>query len=156
VACTGRATPAETEGPYFKAGSPERRSLLEPGLSGTHLLLTGVVTTADCKPVAGALLDFWQADAAGRYDNAGWRLRGHQQTDAEGKYSLETVVPGEYPGRTVHIHVKVQAPSRQVLTTQLYFPGVGRNQQDSIFNPDLLMQVRDGEAGKAATFNFVV
>ena len=79
--------------------------------------------TRACKPLAGALLDFWQADDKGRYDNSGSRLRGHQFTDAEGRYRLRSVVPGLYPGRTRHIHVKVQSRDGRVLTTQLYFPG---------------------------------
>src|SRR3712207_6926313 len=46
-----------------------------------------------CRPVAGALLDFWQADARGEYDNSGFRLRGHQFADSRGRYRLRTVVP---------------------------------------------------------------
>lgn len=154
--CSGRPTPAQTEGPFFKAGSPERASLLESGMSGTRLLLSGQVLTVDCKPVAGTVLDFWQADATGVYDNRGFRLRGHLATSSDGRYSLETVVPGEYPGRTPHIHVKVQAPGRPMLTTQLYFPGQARNQQDSIFNSALVMDVRDTAAGKVASFDFII
>src|SRR5205085_9577000 len=71
-------TPAETEGPYYKRSTPERTSLWEPGMAGTRLRLSGQVLTRDCRPVPAALLDFWQADAAGAYDNAGYRLRGHQ------------------------------------------------------------------------------
>lgn len=149
-------TPSVTEGPYFKANSPERASLLSPGISGTRLVLTGHVLTADCKPVAHALLDFWQANAKGEYDNTGYTLRGHQYTDAAGRYQLETVVPGLYPGRTEHIHVKVQAPGGPVLTTQLFFPGVASNQRDGIFDQKLLMTVQDTGDVKAATFNFVV
>src|ERR671923_286173 len=73
---------------------------------------------------------------------AGFPLRGHQFTDDAGRYRLETVVPGLYPGRTRHIHVKVQAPNQPVLTTQLYFPGEARNAADGIFNQALLMQVQ--------------
>ena len=91
-------------------------------------------TTAG-KPVANALIDFWQADARGAYDNSGYRFRGHQLTDAKGQYTLFTVVPGLYPGRTKHIHVKVQAPRKPVLTTQLFFPGVAGNRSDGIFTP---------------------
>ncbi len=149
-------TPALTEGPYFKAGSPERTSLLEPGMAGTKLVLTGYVLTADCKPVSHALIEFWQADASGKYDNSGYTLRGHQYTDESGRYQLETVVPGEYPGRTEHIHVKVQAPNGPVLTTQLFFPGVARNSSDGIFNSSLVLPVQDTGNGLTATFNFVV
>jgi protocatechuate 3,4-dioxygenase beta subunit len=125
-------------------------------MAGTRLTITGRVLTASCTPVAHALLDFWHADSAGVYDNSGYRLRGHQFTDAAGTYSLQTIVPGEYPGRTPHVHVKVQAPGKAVLTTQLYFPGQARNQQDSIFNAALLMDVHDSAGGKAATFTFVL
>jgi protocatechuate 3,4-dioxygenase beta subunit len=151
-----QATPAETEGPYFKAGSPERASLVEPGMAGTRLTITGRVLTVDCRPVSGAVLDFWQADASGRYDNTGYRLRGHQATDSSGAYALQTVVPGEYPGRTQHIHVKVGASGRATLTTQLYFPGGTRNQGDSLFNQALLLHSSDSGGGKTATFDFVL
>jgi protocatechuate 3,4-dioxygenase beta subunit len=149
-------TPAQTEGPYFTPNSPERASLLEPGLAGTRLVLTGHVLTTDCRPIAGALLDFWQADAAGAYDNAGFRLRGHQFTDAAGRYRLETVVPGLYPGRTRHIHVKAQAPNQPILTTQLYFPGESRNSADRIFHSALVMDAQQNGGNTAATFNFVL
>lgn len=155
-ACSGQPTPAETEGPYFKAGSPERTSLVDSGMPGTRVAVSGLVVTLDCRPLAGVVLDFWQADASGVYDNAAYRLRGHLTTDSGGRYSLQTIVPGEYPGRTQHIHVKVEAPGRPVLTTQLYFPGSARNQQDSLFNPALLLQVVDAAGGKAATFDFVL
>src|SRR5256714_1545413 len=148
-------TPPQTEGPYFKPGSPARTSLIESGMTGTRLVLSGRVLTLACAPVAGATLDFWQADAGGNYDNSGYRLRGHQLTDAAGRYSLETILPGEYPGRTEHIHVKVGAPGKAVLTTQLYFPDVARNQQDSIFDPHLLVTMQNTATGKAATFDFV-
>jgi protocatechuate 3,4-dioxygenase beta subunit len=149
-------TPAQTEGPYFKRSSPERASLLEPGMSGTRLVLTGRVLATDCRPVARALLDFWQADARGQYDNTGFRLRGHQFTDDSGAYRLETVVPGLYPGRTRHIHVKVQAPNQPVLTSQLYFPGEPRNASDGIYDARLLMDVQDGGDGQTGAFDFVL
>ena len=156
--CTSPAalTPAVTEGPYFKANSPERASLIEAGVTGTQLTLTGYVLTTDCKPVAHALLDFWQANAQGQYDNTGFTLRGHQFTDENGRYQLDTVVPGLYPGRTEHIHVKVQAPNGPVLTTQLFFPGVTDNQSDQIFDPGLLINIQDNSDKMQATFNFIV
>ncbi|MGE0544725.1 MAG: dioxygenase [Dehalococcoidia bacterium] len=149
-------TIAQTEGPYFTPNSPERTSLLEPGISGTRLLVAGFVLTTDCQPVSGALVDFWQCDDAGAYDNRGYRLRGHQFTDTAGRYSLETIVPGVYPGRTRHIHVKVQAPNSRLLTTQQYFPDEPGNSRDGIFNPALVMDVQDTPNGKAATFNYVL
>jgi protocatechuate 3,4-dioxygenase beta subunit len=149
-------TPPETEGPFFTPNSPERSSLLEPGLGGTRLTLAGVVASTSCRPVARALLDFWQADADGEYDNQGFRLRGHQFTDAHGRFRLETILPGLYTGRTRHVHVKVQAPSRPVLTTQLYFPGEPANQGDSLFRPDLQVEQRDRAGALQASFAFVL
>ncbi len=149
-------TPVMTEGPYYKAGSPERASLYTQGMAGTKLVVTGYVLTPDCKPIPHALLDFWQADAKGNYDNSGYTLRGHQFTDANGRYQLTTVVPGLYPGRTEHIHVKVQAPNGPIVTTQLFFPGVAQNQSDSIFDQKLLLAMQNTSDGIAATYNFVV
>jgi len=154
--CNGVATLSQTEGPFYKPNSPERTSLREPGISGTPLTVTGYVLSTTCQPIAHALLDFWQADSNGNYDNTGFRLRGHQYTDNQGRYSLDTIVPGEYTGRTRHIHVKVEAPGRPVLTTQLYFPGEARNDSDGIFSPELLMQVQQTSNGELATFNFVL
>ncbi|HEX2916577.1 MAG TPA: dioxygenase [Chloroflexia bacterium] len=158
-ACTSKAsqTMAETEGPYFKPSSPERKSLWEAGTTGTRLIVTGYVLSTDCQPVKNALLDFWQADANGQYDNTGYRLRGHQFTDENGVFRLETVIPGLYPGRTRHIHVKVQAPNQPILTTQLYFPGEARNQTDSLYNKELLMEMTNNADGnKQGGFNFVL
>jgi protocatechuate 3,4-dioxygenase beta subunit len=149
-------TPAQTEGPYYKPNSPERTSLLEAGMDGTKLIVTGYVLTKDCQPIAHAWLDFWQADDKGNYDNAGYRLRGHLFTDEQGHYTLETIFPGEYPGRTQHIHVKAQAPNGPILTTQIYFPGEPGNARDSIFDPALLANMQDTANGKVATFNIVL
>ena len=135
------ATLSQTEGPYFKPSSPERAELLEEGMAGQPIELVGFVLTRACKPLAGALLDFWQADDKGRYDNSGFRLRGHQFSDAEGRYRLRSIVPGIYPGRTRHIHVKVQPRGGRVLTTQLYFPGESQNRSDSLFRKELLHYV---------------
>jgi protocatechuate 3,4-dioxygenase beta subunit len=152
----GVRTPSQTAGPFFTPNSPLRASLLEPGMPGTRIVVEGVVLTTDCKPIPRALVDFWQSDDRGRYDNTGYRLRGHQFADDAGRYRLETIVPGVYTGRTRHFHVKVQAPNQPVLTTQLYFPEEPANQRDFIFNPDLVMQVRDVEGSKLATFDFVL
>ncbi len=149
-------TPSMTEGPYYKPGSPERSSLLSQGVSGTKLVLSGYVLTTGCKPVAHALLDFWQANAQGQYDNQGYTLRGHLFTEQTGYYQLVTIVPGLYPGRTEHIHVKVQAPNGPILTTQLFFPGVPQNQSDQIFDQRLLMAIQNTNNGMQATYNFVV
>lgn len=156
-ACTvGAVTPAQTEGPYYKANPPQTADLLQPDTNGTKLVLSGYVFTADCKPVANARVDFWQADGQGQYDNAGYKLRGYQITDANGRYELETVIPGLYPGRTRHIHVKVSAPNGPVLTSQVYFPGEAANARDTIYNAKLLARVQNSADGVTGTFNFVL
>lgn len=155
--CSGGATPPQTEGPYYKANTPERASLLEPGMPGVKMILTGYVLNRDCKPVPGAWLDFWQADAAGQYDNQGYTLRGHQTADANGRYTLETVIPGLYPGRTEHIHVKVRAPNQPIVTTQLYFPEASQsNDRDGIFDQRLLITWLDSPGAKVAYYSFVL
>ncbi|MGH7347134.1 MAG: intradiol ring-cleavage dioxygenase, partial [Candidatus Rokuibacteriota bacterium] len=156
--CPGSAPPTarQTAGPYFKPDSPLRASLLEPGIAGTKIVVTGVILSTTCQPVPRALLDVWHADDRGGYDTSGFRLRGHQFTDDQGRYRLETIVPGVYVGRTRHFHVKVQAPSQPVLTTQLYFPGDAGNARDPIFSRELVMQVAEASGSKSATFDFVL
>jgi protocatechuate 3,4-dioxygenase beta subunit len=149
-------TDAQTEGPYYTPNTPRRSNLVTAGLRGIPLLVTGDVVDTQCRPVRGALLDFWQADAAGEYDNQGYNLRGHQFADARGRYALRTVVPGLYPGRTRHIHVKVQRPHGKILTTQLYFPGEPRNRSDNIFDSSLLMALSRVGNGRRARFRFVL
>jgi protocatechuate 3,4-dioxygenase beta subunit len=150
------ATEEQTEGPFFEPNSPEKSNFVGDVGNGTRIVLTGSVLTTACQPVGRALLDVWQADPQGEYDNDGFKLRGHFFTDDQGTYRLETVVPGNYTGRTKHLHVKVRPPGGKLLTTQLYFPGEPANEDDSIFRPELLMDVRDGTDGKDATFTFVV
>ena len=151
-------TLAQTEGPFFTPNSPERMSLLEAGMPGTRLVVTGFVYTTDCTPVENALIDFWHCDDAGVYDNEGYKLRGHQFTDADGRYELTTILPGVYPGRTRHIHVKAQRPESDVLTSQLYFPDEPQNASDGIFDSSLVMDLSDAEDGdgKVGYFTFVL
>ena len=146
----------QTEGPFYTPDTPQRQSLLEPGMTGTKLVVSGYVYDTACQPIPGALLDFWQADDAGVYDNQGYRLRGHQFADDEGRFVLETIVPGLYTGRTRHIHVKAQAPNQPVLTTQLYFPDEPVNATDSIFNPALVMDMEGAADGEVGFFTFVL
>ncbi|MGZ9221312.1 MAG: dioxygenase family protein, partial [Anaerolineales bacterium] len=116
-------TQTQTEGPYYSPNTPERHSLLEEGMPGTRLILVGYVLDQNCQPLPNAWLDFWQADANGEYDNTGYRLRGHQFSDSQGLYYLETILPGLYSSRPIeHLHVKVQPEGGEVVTSQLYFP----------------------------------
>jgi len=126
-------------------------------MAGTRVLLTGRVITSQCAPVAGAIVDVWQADDAGAYDLKGYRLRGKVTADAQGTYAIETILPGLYPGRTRHIHVKISIPGGATVTTQVYFPNENANKTDGIFDAAMLAKMSDGAGGaKVATIDFVL
>ncbi len=152
----GVLTPAQTEGPYYSENPPEDATLYEEGMAGTPITLTGYVFDQNCKQLPGARVDFWQADAAGQYDNQGYTLRGYQLTDGEGRYAVTTVIPGIYPGRARHIHVKVTAARGQTLTSQLYFPNEPGNASDRIFDPATLVKIETTATGQVGFFNFVI
>ena len=148
----GQPTPADQEGPFYKAGAPARANLLEPGSKAVRLTLTGVVRDAGCRPVSGARVDVWHADEKGDYDNRGYRYRGVVTSDAEGRYRVDTLLPPPYVGRPRHVHVKVSRPGGPVLTTQLYFPGESGRE-----NPALVVRSRTTAAGEtSAEFDFVL
>jgi protocatechuate 3,4-dioxygenase beta subunit len=150
-------TPQSEEGPYYSEGSPEKKRLWSLLIPGERLILHGQVVEKNGKPLPGAWLDFWQADGDGHYDNDGYILRGHQYTDKNGHYSLETVIPGKYPGRTPHIHVKARAGEQySVLTTQLFIPGIADNQRDFVFKVELIIKIEETPQGKMGTFDFVL
>src|SRR2546427_11403626 len=120
-------TPELTEGPYYIAKEKVRRDITE-GKAGTPLTLKlGVVDASTCRPIKGAAVDIWHADAAGVYSGFGQGvanrtfMRGIQKTDAKGIATFRTVYPGWYQGRTVHIHVKVHLGGNVVHTGQLFF-----------------------------------
>ena len=157
TATCGTQTAAQADGPFYTPNTPERVSLAEPDSLGTPMVLEGLVLTPDCRPVAGAVLDFWHCDEAGVYDNQGFRYRGHQFTDAAGAYRLATIRPGKYPARTQHIHVKMQGPATRWLTTQLYFPDrPEENFRDRIYRDELVMLLRRTPEGWTARFDFVL
>jgi protocatechuate 3,4-dioxygenase beta subunit len=121
-------TPELTQGPYYVPGEAVRHDITE-GKPGTPLLLScRVVNASTCKPIAKAAVDVWHCDALGVYsgaiaNNAGTNfLRGVQRTNAKGIATFETIYPGFYAGRAVHIHVKVHVRGNVVHTGQLFFP----------------------------------
>lgn len=145
------------EGPYYKTNSPQRNSIAAGNTYGKKLVFEGQVLDTKEEPVAGAWIDFWHADGRGEYDNTGYNLRGHQYTDAEGNFHLETVMPALYGNRTPHIHVKVQAnPRSKIYTTQLYLPGLESNEKDPLFEPANVMELTETEEIARARFNLVV
>ncbi len=119
--------PELTEGPYYIDGEKLRRNITEgkPGASLT--LRLAVVDASTCRPIKGAAVDIWHADAGGVYSGFGAGsgnrtfMRGIQKTDATGVATFQTIYPGWYPGRAVHIHVKVHVAGNVVHTGQLFF-----------------------------------
>ena len=145
------------EGPYYKTDSPQRNSIAGTDTYGKKLIFEGHVLDPEGKPVPGAWVDFWHADGKGQYDNTGYNLRGHQYTDEEGVFYLDTVIPALYGNRTPHIHVKVQAnPQSKMFTTQLYFPEMESNERDPIFEPANVIELTETTGGTKARFDLVV
>ena len=121
-------TAADAEGPFYVPNAPVRSVI------GRGLVVMGTVRSAgSCTPIPGARLEWWQANPRGEYDDA---HRATQAADGEGRYRLETSVPGLYPGRPVHLHVKVSAPGHRALITQLYpKPGQTEISFDFVLRP---------------------
>jgi protocatechuate 3,4-dioxygenase beta subunit len=154
--CNGfGVTQGQIGGTHFKA-SPARHSVLQGGVRGTRITLSGYVMTTGCKAIRGARIDFWQADENGAYDDTGVRLRSHQFTNRQGHYWLQTILPGPYANRTRHLHVTVRARGEQSVTTMLYFPGVALNAQDPFFDKRLLVRLRLVAHRFQARFDFVL
>jgi protocatechuate 3,4-dioxygenase beta subunit len=196
VACV--LMPAMTDGPYFVDRRLNRSDLTagttRPGVvKGSPLLLNidlASMQAAGCMPVAGAQVDVWHADAGGDYSDvsggtvqAGTQeksfLRGYQVSDANGRVTFRTIHPGWYPGRTIHIHVKVRlfnaaGNATYDFSTQLYFddaasdavmalaqynargPRTVRNSRDFIYgnNANAIVKLSapaDGSRGHVAT-----
>jgi protocatechuate 3,4-dioxygenase beta subunit len=175
--------PEQTEGPYYIASEPFRRDVTE-GHPGVPLELDlKVVNATTCKPVRKASVEIWHADAAGDYSGFGTTrsnrtfLRGQQRTNKRGVATFNTIYPGWYQGRTVHIHVKVHVKGRTVHTGQLYFddtvtdgvytqspyssrPGrTTRNSQDGIYGSggaQSTLRISDLGSGKRGTLTMGV
>jgi protocatechuate 3,4-dioxygenase beta subunit len=163
------ATEDNIEGPYYRPGAPFRNSLLDATTVGAPLRLRGRVLSLDCRsPLAGAMLDVWQADGAGHYDNDGslvqpaevFRMRGKVMCDEKGEFELWSLVPGRYLNgrsyRPAHIHVKLAAEGHRPLTTQLYFPDDPYNASDPFIRRSLIMDVERASFGTAAHYDFVL
>lgn len=118
--------PEQTEGPYYLDDQKIRRDITDGKTGVTLALRMTVVDASTCRPLKGAAVDVWHCDAAGVYSGVQGDtrsfLRGIQRTNAKGLVLFETIYPGWYPGRTVHVHVKVSLGSNVVHTGQLYFP----------------------------------
>lgn len=143
-------TRSDALGPFYPTGftlDEDADLTTVPGrkdrASGPLLYLSGRVLDRRGAPVAGAILDLWQCNAAGRYIHAGddnpapldpaFVGFGRLRTDAEGRYAVKTIKPGEYGRRTPHIHFDVSG-KRSRLITQMYFEGERLNATDGLLN----------------------
>ena len=144
------ATAANIEGPFYKPGAPHRAVLADATEPGERFVVSGIIRSTDCKPIPGAEMEIWQANARGGYDLEGFHLRGALASDARGRWELRTIVPGRYLNgdryRPAHLHIKLRAPGHRSLTTQLYFAGDPYNAGDPFIVSSLIMQPSDGRA----------
>ena len=127
-----RLYPRSTAGPYPLDEQFDRRDITE-GYPGHPVLLGLRVVDTTCEPVPGAAVEIWHTDHTGDYsafrdggdgknEAAGTTfMRGTQVADEDGIVRFDTIYPGWYPGRAVHIHLRVRVDAQQVLTGQLYF-----------------------------------
>jgi catechol 1,2-dioxygenase len=164
------------EGPFYRAGAPFRAKVTPPLEPGTVLLISGRVWGHDTRrPLPNAVLDIWQANAAGRYDNDDPKRpparnvflnRARLITDENGYYEFETVHPGAYQigpqqWRPSHIHYLVRHPGYRQLITQLYFRGDRHNRTDAWIRESLTIDLRDqktagGQTYRTGTFDIVL
>lgn len=151
-------TPADQEGPYYKAGAPIKdgsNRIAPDNLPGDRLALSGTVYAAGCQaPLAGAVVEIWHADINGQYDFSDqFILRGGIRTGPDGKFVFETILPALYEGRPRHIHLKASHADSQTLTTQIYFADDARS---AGMPPELIVETaQDGRALKAV-FNIIL
>ena len=163
-------TPPNPQGPFYLPDAPFVTALDRAEEPGERIEIVGRVSKGPaCKPVAGAVLDLWQASAEGYYYNlesaaapADYLLRGRVRTDAEGRFRVRTVRPGPYrtgprSWRPAHLHVKVSGPSLLPLTTQVYLPGDPHLARDALVVPSLIGTLSPRPDGPATLhFDFVL
>ena len=151
--CLG-PTPAQTEGPFYPVKDQDDkdwdlvsvRGRPQPA-QGEVIFIQGQILDGDCRPVASALVEIWQACESGKYNHPNdtnsarldpnFQYWGRAVTDAEGRYMFRTIKPGAYPAdthwwRPPHVHYKVHKRGYLELTTQLYFRGESYNDDDKI------------------------
>ena len=152
-----KLTKSDMLGPFYKENAPFKQRLGE-GIEGERLIITGKVMDRRCQPLKGAILDIWQANSTGEYDNKGFTLRGKVKTNNDGIYIIDTIIPKEYGQgditRPGHIHLKVGVPNQPTLTTQLYFEGDPylTDREDK----SLVMKTNEANGTKKAKFDFVI
>jgi len=154
-------------GPFYIPGAPFQSQLAPGNLPGERLRIEGrVLAAGSCEPLAGAVVDVWHASTGGFYYGLEatrplkpeeYLLRGRIRTGADGRYSFDTILPGNYRVsetwvRPRHIHYTVSHPSCRSLTTQLYFEGDPQNASDPMVKSALIIPLRrtPGKGGAAA------
>jgi protocatechuate 3,4-dioxygenase beta subunit len=153
--CNGARQPTPSVAPAsYKPNAPTRSSLREAGVAGTALTLSGAVIGLRCGAIKDAAVEFWQADAAGHYDDAGFRLRAQARTDAKGTFQFDTVMPGAPAGRARRLNLRVTPPGKPALTTAIFFPDDALRTTDPAFKPDLVMKADPGDRSRL-TFDVV-
>jgi len=169
------ATQDNILGPYHRPGAPFRAKVTPPLAEGRILLVTGRVWALDArKPLPQAVLDVWQADHHGRYDNDDpknppakgvFKYRARLVCDEAGHYEYETIYPGKYKTgpddwRPAHIHYLVRAPGYKTLVTQLYFKGDPHNATDPFIQKSLIIELGEVKVGAqtyaVGTFDIVL
>lgn len=124
------ATQTDALGPFFVVNAARQSDLCAAASEAERLTVTGTIMgVPDCRPLAGAMIDIWQANAKGEYsqvqrernDDPRCLLRGTLMSGADGRYAFRSVLAGEYPGRPSHIHYRVSMKGYRTLVTQLYF-----------------------------------
>jgi catechol 1,2-dioxygenase len=162
-------------GHFHRPGAPFRAKITPPLEPGDVLLITGRVWAFDTKkPIASAVLDVWQANAKGRYDNDDprnppakdvFKNRARLITDENGYYEYETIRPGAYKTgpeawRPSHIHYLIRARGYKQLITQLYFKGDPHNAKDQFIKASLIIEPRkmkgEGGAYEQGVFDIVL
>jgi len=149
-------TPAQTEGPFYPVHQQDDKdndlTMLKghsKRATGPIIYIIGQVRDLQCRPVAGAQVEIWQAAASGRYHHPDdgntsaahdpdFQHWGGTISDQEGRYQFKTVKPSPYPAgpfwtRPSHIHFKVHRKGVPTLTTQMYFAGDPYQERDRIF-----------------------
>jgi protocatechuate 3,4-dioxygenase beta subunit len=156
-------TASAIEGPFYARDAPWREDLTRFGDEGDEIVLSGVVAEGACGvPVPGAVIEVWHADPDGRYDNRSdeMRYRGRVRCDAEGRWSLRTLLPGRYRNgdtlRPAHLHVKIVVDEVERLTTQLYFAGDPYLECDPLVSTSLVLALEQAGAVQRATFDFLL
>ena len=142
----------------FHPNFPTRSKLSDAAGKDTQLVLSGSVIGLRCGLIAGATVEVWHADARGVIDAT--HFRGSQLTDADGRYHVETIVPGAAPNEAPRVNLRVLVPKRASLSTVMFLPkdiAGAANAKDKAFDPLLAMTLVDRTASRVtASFNVIL